>query len=226
MTSSSVRLALQTGGRGYLEAHPPGDVTGARFEGRFVIYSMMDGAGQVFGEDVSLFAPECVARHGIGPQSAHLTAVRHGFALESFQTGDDQVAGHLFARISARTRFRVHFDAEPDGTRRFEDRASFFRGQEVAVYRAEEFFQLDPRSGTFHTRVNYSLLESTPFTFQGRTVDLGQLAPAMTEFATGQAPEEDPRPTPIPHDEDQFANRGPGDFAQRFAVGGAFLATD
>jgi hypothetical protein len=217
---------MQVGGRGFLEAHPPNDITGARFEGRFVIYSMMSGGSQLFGDDVSLFHGECAARHGLGPRSAHLVAVRSGFGLESFHTGDDEFVGHLFARTSVRTRLRVFFDPEPDGTRDFEDRDSFFRGHLVATYRAEEFFQSDPRAETFNTRVTYNLLESTPFTFLGTTVELGRLAPTLVDLSAGHSPEDAPRPTPIPHQEEPFTDRGPGVFAQRFPVGGAWLAVD
>ncbi len=55
MTSPTTRLALQIAGRGRLEGHPPGEVDGVRFEGRFVIYALADAQGPLFGEDVSLF---------------------------------------------------------------------------------------------------------------------------------------------------------------------------
>lgn len=224
MDTPSTRLALQIAGRGRLEGHPPGDVDGARFEGRFVIYSMMGPKGQVFGEDVSLFDPEAVARHGRGPQSAHLVAVRSGFAMEGFDVGDDSIEGLTIGRSSARTRLRVYYDAAPDGTRRFDDRTSFRSGALVATYQAEEFFQIDPRAGVFDTRVNYTILESTPFTHGGETVDFGELAPQMVELSHGHNPEPDPNPETIP-DEEPFTDRGPGVFADHFVVGGAILAT-
>lgn len=224
--TSSVRLAMQVGGRGFLEAHPPNDVTGARFEGRFVIYSMMGRGRQVFGDDVSLFDTARAAKDGLGPQSAHFVAVRSGFGLESFYTGDDEFAGHLYARTSVRTRLRVYFDPAPDGSRNFEDRSSFLRGQPIATYRAEEFFQLDPRAGVFSTRVSYTLLESAPFTFQEKTVDLAEFAPNLTDLSVGHNPEDMPRPAPIPHDEEPFTDRGPGVFAQRFPVGGAWVTVE
>jgi hypothetical protein len=224
MESISARLALQFAGRGRLEGHPPGDIDGARFEGRFVIYGMTGIDGPVFGEDVSLFDPDRVASHGRGPQSAHFVAVRSGFALEGFDTGDKEFTGHTIGRSSSQTRLRIFFDGQPDGTRGFEDRASFFRGELVATYKAEEFFQINPRAGVFDTRVNYTLLESTPFTFKGCTVDFSELAPRLAELSHGHNPEDDPDPEPIPHDEPPFNNRGPGEFAQRFPVGGALLA--
>src|SRR5262249_10932638 len=111
----------------------------------------------------------------------------------------------------------------PDGSRRFDDRASFMKGELVAVYEAEEYFQIDPRAGVFYTRVNYSALTSTPFTFKGRTVDLGPLFPRMVEASHGDNPEPLPDPEPIP-DEEPFTNRGPGVFANHFPVGGTLIA--
>jgi hypothetical protein len=226
VSTSHARLAMQIGGRGFLEAHPPNDVTGARFEGRFVIYSMMSHGSPVFGDDVSLFERDGAAQHGLGPGSAHFVAMRSGFGLESFHTGDDEFVGHLYARTSARTRLRIYFDAAPDGSRSFEDRDSFTRGRLIATYRAEEFFQLDSRAGVFDTRVSYTLIESSPFTFMDTTLDLAEVAPSMTDLSSGHAPEDAPRPIPIPHEEEPFTDRGPGVFAQRFPVGGAWLTVD
>lgn len=224
METPTTRLALQIAGRGRLEGHPPGEVDGARFEGRFVIYSMMGAKGQVFGEDVSLFDAECVARYGRGPQSAHFVAVRSGFTLEGFVTGDDSIEGHTIGRTSARTRLRVFYDATPDGSRRYDDRASFLTGELVATYQAEECFQIDPRAGVFDTRVNYTILDSTPFTHAGETVDFAQLAPQMVELSHGHNPEPNPSAEPIPLEE-PFNDRGPGVFADHFVVGGTILAT-
>ncbi|MEU0266786.1 hypothetical protein [Nocardioides sp. NPDC006303] len=224
MNSPHLRLAMQLAGRGRLEGHPPGDVDGARFEGRFVVFGLFDHDAPVFGEDVSLFAADAVAEFGRGPQSAHLVAIRSGITLEGFVTDhDSDFQGHTFGRSSSETRFRVYFDASPDGSRSFDDRASFQRGELVATYKAEEFFQIDPRAGVFDTRVNYSLLESTPFTFNGRTIDFADLYPAMVEMSHGHNPEPDPSPEIIP-DEPPFSSRGPGVFANRFPVGGTLFA--
>lgn len=184
----------------------------------------MTGAdGAVFGEDVSLHDAEQVAAVGRGPQSAHLVAMRCGVALEAFSTGDDEFAGHTFGRSSSKTRLRIVFDEQPDGTRSFGDRASFMRGEEVAVYRAEEFFQMDGETGIFETRVNYALLQSKPFTFKGVTVDFADFAPRMSEISLGRNPAEGPEEK-IPHTEVPYDERGPGTFAERFAVGGTILA--
>lgn len=221
--SASVSLAMQVAGRGRNESSPSGAVEGVRFEGRFVIWGMTGADGPLFGEDVSLFEAEQVARVGRGPQSAHLVALRSGFALEGFATGDDSFAGHMFGRSSSKTRLRIFFDESPNGTRSFEDRSTWLKGQEVAVYRAEEFFQIDPDAGIFETRVNYTLLESTPFTFNGTTVDLADIAERMSEISLGRNVGDGPGEE-IPHTEAPFANRGAGTFTERFAVGGTMVA--
>jgi hypothetical protein len=224
MSQPTTRLAMQIAGRGRLEGHPPGEVDGARFEGRFVIYALAGADGQVLGEDVSLFSADAVAAHGRGPQSAHLVAVRSGFVLEGFVTGDDTTDGHTIGRTSATTRLRIYYDANPDGTRSFTDRASFMRGALVATYKAEEYFQIDPRAEVFDTRVDYRLLESKPFEHGGTTVDFGDLAPHMVELSHGHLPEPDPTPEQIPAEE-PFLAGGPGVFADHFPVGGAIIAS-
>ena len=224
--SRTASLAMQFAGRGRLEGHPPGELDGVRFEGRFVIFAMTGEDGPLFSEDVSLHDAACVEQHGRGPQSAHFVAVRSGYCLEGFVTdGEKEFVGNTIGRTSSNTRLRIFFDAQPDGTRDFEDRASFLRGELVAVYKAEEFFQIDPRGGVFDTRVNYTLLESKPFSFMGRTVNLANVAPRMAELSHGHNPEPDPEPEAIPHEEGPyFTNRGPGTFADRFPVGGTLFA--
>ncbi len=217
------RLVMQFGGRGRLEEHPPGVVDGARFEGRFVIWALSDANGPVFGPDVSLFDAALVEKLGRGPQSAHLVAVRSGITMEGFGTDEGDFLGHVYGRTSTDTRLRIFFDANPDGSRHFDDRAAFMKGELVATYEAEEFFQINPRSGTFDTRVNYSIMSSAPFTFQGRTVDLGALYPRMFEASNGHNPEPDPNPETIP-DEAPFNTKGPGTFGNRFPVGGSLFA--
>lgn len=107
----SARLAMHYTGRGRLEGHPPGEVDGVRFEGRFVIYGITGEKGPVFGEDVSLFEPDAVAKYGRGPQSAQFVAVRSGYTLEGFVTGDDDFPGYQIGRSSSATRLRIYYDA-------------------------------------------------------------------------------------------------------------------
>jgi hypothetical protein len=206
-----------------MEAHPPGVPDLARYEGRFVIYSLAGPEGPLFGDDVSLFDATAVKKFGRGPQSAHLVAVRSGFTLEGFDTSSNDLVGQTIGRSSMKSRWRVYFDANPDGSRDFDDRAAFMQGELVATYSAEEFFQTDPRAGTLDTRVDYVHIDSKPFEFNGRTVDLGDIAPRLTEITHGHLPESDPNPEIIP-DEEPFAALGPGVFANHFPVAGTILA--
>lgn len=223
MSGGGARLAMQVVGRGRMEEHPPGQPDGARYEGRFVIYAMSDDKGPLFGDDVSLFDTGVVARSGRGPQSAHFVAVRSGYTVEGFDTGSPDLVGQMVGRGSIDSRWRVYFDPNPDGSRSFDDRASFMRGSLVATYSAEEFFQVDSRAEVFDTRVDYVILQSEPFEFMGRRVDLAEIAPRMTELSHAHLPEPDPAPEGIP-DEEPFSRGGPGVFATHFPVGGTVLA--
>lgn len=225
MTPASARMAIQMAGRGRLEGHPPGNADDCRFEGRFLIYALNGKAGPVFGEDVSLHDADMVTKFGRGPASAHLVAVRSGWVLESFVTGDDEFIGHTIGRTSADTRLRIYFDESPDGSRSFTDRSAFMKGQLVATFKAEEYFHINPRAGVFDTRVNYTLLESTPFTFRGVTVDFADVIPQAVELSHGNNPEPDPNPEPVPNEE-PFLRGGPGVFADHFPVGGTWFVAD
>jgi hypothetical protein len=223
MTGGAARLAIQLAGRGRMEAHPPGQPDGARYEGRFVIYAMADAQGPLFGNDVSLFDAEVVARAGRGPQSAHFVAIRSGYTVEGFDTSSSDLVGQMVGRGSINSRWKVYFDPSPDGSRSFDNRESFTKGTVVATYSAEEFFQVNSRAEVFDTRVDYVLLESEPFEFMGRRVDLAEIAPRMTELSHAHLPEPDPNPEIIP-DEEPFTRGGPGVFANHFPVGGTVLA--
>lgn len=221
--TSPLAFAMQFAGQGRMEDHPPGLLDNARFEGRFVVWGMDGHAGPVFGDDVSLFDAQITTDAGRGPAGAHFTALRSGWALEGFTTNDGDYVGHTYGRSAADTRLRIYFDEHPDGGRTFSDRASFMRGRLVGTYSAHEYFQMDGRAGVFDTRVVYRLLESEPFTFNGVTIDLADHAPEMLELSHGHNPEALPTPEPIPHEEPQFGNKGPGQFVERFAVGGTLL---
>lgn len=220
-------MVMQTTGRGRLEEHPPGVVDGVRFEGRFVIWGMSSAGGQVFGDDASLFDEDCVEQYGRGPQCAHLVAVRSGSILHGFVTGNgDDLKGESVGRTTAASRYRIFYDAHPNGSRDYEERAGWLRGELVATYSSDEFFSIDAAGGVFDTRVDYSIISSTPFELNGVKVDFATLAPHMTELDHGHNPQPDPQPEPVPYDESWFANKGPGEFASYFPVGGAVLAAD
>ena len=48
----------------------------------------------------------------------------------------------------------------------------------------------------------------------------------MTELDHGHNPQPDPEPEPVPSNEPWFSNKGPGEFASYFPVGGTVLAVD
>lgn len=230
-------MAMQVAGRGRIEApngldpHGTFDANGARFQGRFVIYSI-DGDGEpIFGNDVSLFDPGCVTKFGRGPQCAHFAAVLNGMILEAFDTGEPGFVGHLVGRTGPTAgppgpgeRLRIFFDPHPDGTRNFEDLRSFERGEIIARYKVSEFFQIDFRAGIFNSRGNYSLIESTPVTFNGRTVDFKDVAARITQIWHAHLPEPDPDPDPIPTEQEPYGSKGPGQFDLRFPIGGMLMS--
>jgi hypothetical protein len=214
-------MVMDTVGRGFLEDGKP---DGARYEGRFVIYAMDGGNAPVFGKDVSLFDPACVKAHGAGVQCAHFVALRSGHILQAFGTGDGKDFPGLEAGRTSNAGLRIYYDPHPDGTRNFENHASFLKGQLIATYDAEEYFQIDPQAGVLYTRVSYTLLKSKPFSYLGHTVDLADLAPRMTELSQGHLPSPDPTPQAIPNESPYFSNKGPGQFTKHFGVGGSMLA--
>ena len=52
---------------------------------------------------------------------------------------------------------------------------------------------------------------------------MADVARNMSELSLGRTPTEGPEEA-IPHTEEPFANRGPGTFVERFAVGGTVIA--
>lgn len=231
-------MAMQVAGRGRIEApdgldsHGTFAVDGARFQGRFVIYSI-DGDGEpIFGNEASLFDADCVAKFGRGPQCAHFVAVLNGMILEAFDTGEPGFVGHLVGRTGPTDappkqgeRLRIFFDPHPDGTRNFEDLRSFERGEVIARYKVSEFFQVDLRAAIFNSRGNYFLVESKPVTFNGRTVNFNDIAPRITQIWHAHMPEPDPDPDPIPTDQEPYGPKGPGKFDLRFPIGGMLMSS-
>ncbi|HEV8626373.1 MAG TPA: hypothetical protein VG034_18135 [Acidimicrobiia bacterium] len=229
-------MAMQVGGRGRIEApggmdpHGTFAIDGARFQGRFVIYSI-DGDGEpIFGDDTSLFDADCVAKFGRGPQCAYFVGVLNGMILEAFDTGEPGFVGNLVGRTGPTAgppgqgeRLRIFFDPHPDGTRNFEDLRSFEKGEVIARYKVSEFFQIDFRAGIFNSRGNYSLIESKPVTFADRTVDFKDIAARITQIWHAHQPEPDPEPDSIPTDQEPYGAKGPGKFDLRFPIGGMLM---
>lgn len=220
---TSVRLAIQHAGHGRMEGHARGNADNCRFESRFVIFALSLRDDPLFGRDVSLFSDLAVSKHGRGAPSAHFVAVRSGWILESFSIGERHDASRLIARTSSESRLRIYFDPNPDGSRTFSDRSSFMKGELIATYQAEEYLQIDQVAGNFETRVNYALLESTPFKFAGVCVDMADFACNLAEASHGSGSEPDPEPEEIPLEE-PFARHGEGLFVNRFMLGGTMFA--
>jgi hypothetical protein len=224
-------LAMQVGGRGRIEA-PNGlyqhdgsvNLDTNRFQGRFAIYSIEGDGESTFGDDVSLFDKDCVAKFGRGPQCAHFVGVLNGYILEGFDTSDPGFVGQYQGRTSAKERFRIFFDPHPDGTRNFENLASFERGEVIARYKVREFASVDFRAGIFNSRGNYFLIESKPVTFNGRTVDFADVAPRITQIWHARNPEPDPDPDPIPTDQEPYGFKGEGKFDLRFPISGMLMS--
>jgi len=100
--------------------------------------------------------------------------------------------------------WRVYFDPGPDGTRSFENLASFEQGEPVAVYNVREFATADAVTDFVLARNDHVLIVSTPFTFKGVTVDFKNVAPRLTGLGHSRFPEPDPNPQPIPTNEPPF----------------------
>src|SRR5881628_1647996 len=180
---------MQMSGRGFEEGLEDGD----RLQVRLFIWSLEGGAQSILGPDVSLFEPGCVAQFGRGVQCAHLLVVGNACILETFDTSSPDLVGHNAFRLAGEV-WRVVFDPAPDGTRSFENLASFEKGEPVAVYNVREFATADSVTDFVLARNDLVLIVSTPFTFKGVTVDFKNVAPRLTGLGHSRFPEPDPNP--------------------------------
>lgn len=212
-------------GQGRIESTKP-QLAGSRYEGRFVVFGLGSATHAILPPDAPLFDSSCVGRFGAGVQCAYLVAIRDGAAEDGFLTGDDSAdfPGQENGWSTPQARVQVFFDPHPDGSRSFDDRASFTRGTLVATYAAREYFELDSLSKTFYTRVSYRALSGRSFVMDGERLNLTQLAPSMSEAAMGHNPTPDPMPETVPLDVPTFQAKGPGIFANRFTVSGTVTA--
>ena len=124
---------MQISGRGFEEGFQDGD----RIQLRAFIWSLEGAAQSILGPDVSLFEPGCVAQFGRGAQCAQLLVVGNAYFLETFDTSSPDLVGHNAFRFAGEV-WRVYFDPAPDGTRGFENLASFEKGDPVAAYKVRE----------------------------------------------------------------------------------------
>src|SRR5438093_4944093 len=111
-----------------------------------------------------------------------------------------------------------------DGTRTFEDLASFEKGDPVAVYKVREFATADPVADVVWARNDQELLKSTPFTLRGVTIDFKNVAPRLMGLGHARLPQSDPNPQPIPTNEPPFESKGPGFFLLHTPISGTFSA--
>jgi len=209
---------MQISGRAFEEGLQEGD----RFQLRAFIWSLEGAAQPILGPDVSLFEPGCVARFGRGVQCAHLLVVGNAYVLETFDTSSADLVGHDAFRLAGEV-WRIYFDPAPTGTRSFEDLASFEKGDPVAVYKVREFATADPAADLVLARNDQELINSTPFTLKGVTVDFKNVAPRLMGLGHARVPQPDPNPQPIPTDEPPFQS-GPGFFLLHTAISGTFSA--
>lgn len=209
----------QISGRGFEEGFQDGD----RGQIRGFIWSLEGAAQSILGTDVSLFEPGCVAQFGRGVQCAQLLVVGNFYFLETFDTSSPDLVGHNQFRFAGEV-WRVYFDPAPDGTRSFENLASFEKGEPVAVYNVREFASADPVADFVLARNDLVLIKSTPFTLKGVTVDFKNVAPRLMGLGHSRIPEPDPNPQPIPTDEPPFQSKGPGFFVFHSPVSGTFSA--
>ena len=210
---------IQMSGRGFEEGLQDRD----RFQVRLFIWSLEGAAQSILGPDVSLFEPGCVAQFGRGVQCAQLLVVGNAYILETFDTSSPDLVGHNAFRLAGEV-WRVYFDPAPDGTRSFEDLASFEKGDPVAVYKVREFATADPVADVIWARNDQELLKSTPFTLRGVTVDFKNVAPRLTGLGHARVPQPDPDPQPIPTNEPPFESKGPGFFLLHTPISGTFSA--
>ncbi len=205
---------FQASGRAFVEGLEEGD----RFQGRLFIWSLEGADESVFGPDVSLFDPACVARFGRGVQCAHLLVVINGVVLEAFDTSSLGFVGHNVLRTADVV--RIFFDPAPGGARGFDRRASFKIGEPIAVYKVREFPTVDPLLLSGFSRNDWELIASKPFSLNGVTVDFRDLAPRVAGLFHFRLPLPSGLPEPVPQDEPEFRAKGPGFFILRAPVSG------
>src|SRR5437899_2334797 len=174
---------IQMSGRGFEEGLQDRD----RFQVRLFIWSLEGAAQSILGPDVSLFEPGCVAQFGRGVQCAQLLVVGNAYILETFDTSSPDLVVHNAFRLAGEV-WRVYFDPAPDGTRGFEDLASFEKGDPVAVYTVREFATADPVADVVWARNDQELLKSTPFTIRDVTIDFKNVAPRLMGLGHSRVP--------------------------------------
>jgi hypothetical protein len=210
---------LQISGFGFQEGLQAGD----RIQVRGFIWSIEGADQSVLGANVSLFEPGCVAKFGTGVQCAQLLAVGNAYFGETFNTATADMVGHAGFRFAGE-QWRIFFDPAPDGSRGFENLASFEKGDPVAVYDVREFATADPVADFVLARNDLVLVSSTPITLAGVTFDFKDVAPRLMGIGHARVSQPDPNPQPIPTNEPPYQSKGPGFFILHTPISGSFTA--
>ena len=219
--SAPVGLAvMQMSGRAFQEGLQAGD----RDQARLFIWSLEGPDQSILGPDAPLFEPGCVAKFSEGVQCAYFPVVVNAIFAETFDTSTPDLVGHNAIRLASGETWRIFFDPAPDGTRSYENLASFEKGKPVAVYAAREFITSDVETNFVLARNNLTLISSTPFTLNGITIDFKKIAPRLMGVGHARLPEPDPSPQPIPTNEPPFGSKGPGFFVLHEPISGTFQA--
>ena len=209
---------MQISGQGFGEGLQAGD----RVQARLFIWSLEGADQSILGPDVPLFEPGCVAKFGEGVQCAYFPVLANAVFAEYFDTAAPDVPGDTAIRFASNETWRIFFDPKPDGTRTYENLASFEKGNPIANYSAREWITADPQSNFIMPRNILKLVSSSPVVLNGVTIDFAKIAPRVMGIGHAHSLTPLATPEPIPN-EPPFGSR-PGLFITHDALSGTFQA--
>jgi hypothetical protein len=210
---------MQLSGQGFGE----GLQAGSRAQARLFIWSLEGADQSILGPDVPLFEPGCVAKFGEGVQCAYFPVLANAVFGEYFNTAAPDEPGDTAIRFAAGETWRVFFDPNPDGSRTYENLASFEKGNPIANYSAREWITADVQSNFVMPRNILRLVSSTPVTLNGVTIDFAKIAPRVMGLGHAHSLTPLAPPQPIPTNEPPFGSK-PGFFTLHEALSGTFQA--
>jgi hypothetical protein len=211
---------MQISGQGFTEGNQAGD----RAQARLFIWSLEGATQSILGPDVPLFEPGCVAKFGEGVQCAYFPVVANAVFAEYFDTSTADLPGDTAIRFASNETWRIFFDPTPDGTRTYDDLASFEKGKPIAFYSAREWITADAQSNFVMPRNILNLVSSTPVVLNGVTIDFAKVAPRVMGMGHAHSLTPLTPPEPIPTNEPPFGSKGPGFFVLHDALSGTFQA--
>jgi hypothetical protein len=209
---------MQMSGQGFGE----GLQAGARAQARLFIWSLEGPDQSILGPDVPLFEPGCVAKFGEGVQCAYFPVLGNAVFGEYFDTSTPDLPGDTVIRFASNETWRIFFDPTPDGSRTYENLASFEKGSPVAVYSVREFITADVVSNFIWPRNVLKLVSSTPLTLNGVAIDFGKIAPRVMGMGHAHSLTPLANPQPIPN-EPPYGSK-PGFFIFHEPLSGSFQA--